>query len=344
MKIFVGNFFRKFFATLLMFVFWAVFLVTTFSFALYQTFFNEDFYKQDLVKASHDFLIHEGQKYIDFQPIADINKKDFTALLEKVILKEDLVMVVDNIVNQIENLTIGERGVVELKIPLKWLSAKSEIFSDQVVNYLFENLPKCEKVDEVYLREFNCIPEGLPKDDFSGSFKLALDRKLMSDLPDDFNFKFQVPDQFIGKNIGDFFSDLTGQAFMILGGALLLMLVVIGLLVFTPWSAVMKWVSKTVFLGSLSVILAAMFLNVFVPAIFDKLMKSIDMSVLNYNAWMSLYILFMGAFTINLLKIVFTIAIISLGFWITGMLFYRNKKSTLKNGDRATNSEYQELH
>jgi len=340
----VGNFFRKFFATLLMFVFWIVFLSTTFSFAIYQTFFKEDFYKRDLVNAAHDFIIHAGQRYIDFQPIANINKKDFADLMEKIILKEDLVMAVDSVAEQLDNLTIGENGVAEIKIPLKWLSVKSTVFSDQIVDYLFEKLPKCEKADQAYLREFNCIPEGLPKDDFAGSFKLALDRKLVSDLPDDFNFKFQVPDQFAGENVGNLFKGLTSQVFLILGGFLLLVLVVIGLLVFTPWSAVMKWISKTVFLGSLSTILVAMFLNVFVPVLFDKLTKSVEVSVLSANEWMSLYILFMGAFTVNLLKFVFPIAIISLGFWIMGMFFYRNKQTILKNANRETDSGYKELH
>lgn len=339
----MGRFFRKFFATLLMFVFIGIFLTTAFCFAFYQTFFNVDFYKKDLVKAAHDFVVHEGQKYMDFQPIAAINKSDFVAIMDTVVSAKDLEGVVNDVAEQVRDLKVGQDGIVELIIPLDWLERKSGVFSEKIVDYLFENLPRCELGEEDYFKEFNCLPTGLSKDDFASAFRLALDRKLISDLPNDFNFQFVVPNQFRGLNVGAFIDGVTSKFFFVLIGALLLMLACIGLLIFSPWSAVMKWVAKTVFLSSLFTILTAMILNISVPVIFDKLVHSFDVSILNYNAWISIYILFAGAFTVNLLKVIFPLAIISLGFWIVGMLFYRNKSVT-SYGDSEINTGYQDLH
>lgn len=325
-----------------MFIFFGIFVSTAFGFALYSTFLNREFYRGDLVKAAHELIIHEGQKYIDFQPIVNIDKKDFSAILEKIVLKQDLIAMIDNIVEQFNDLIIGDQGIVELKIPLSWMAEKGGDFGEIVSDYLFENLPKCDSLDEGYLREFNCIPEGLPREDFKNAFRLAFDRKLLSDFPDDFNFQIKLLPQLEGENLGYFLNNLIIRIFIILGGAMFLMLVMIALLVFKPWSAVMKWTSKTVFLASLSTILAAMFLNVFIPVLFDRLINSIDVSLLSYNAWMAIYIIFIGAFTVNLLKIVFPIALISLGFWIAGMLFHKNK--LVQNAVDTTDPDYKALH
>ncbi|MDD3861925.1 MAG: hypothetical protein PHP74_03505, partial [Candidatus Gracilibacteria bacterium] len=301
-----------------------------------------DFYGGMLAKSSRDLIVNEGQKYIDFQPIAHMDKADFSAILGKIVLEEDIVSAVDEVADQFNNLVVDEKGVVEVKIPLWWLEEKGVLFGENLSVYFFESLPKCEVAEEDYLRDFSCIPDGLVKEDFTSRFKLAFDRQFISDFPDDFSFKIKLPSQFGGENVGDFFANLTWNFFHILVFSLFFILLTIGLLVFRPWSAVMKWVSKTVFLASLSTILFAMFLNVFIPVLFDRLVNSIDVSILSYNAWMGIYILFVGAFTVNLLKIVFPVAIISLGFWIVGMLFYRNKQ--LENECGKANSEYKELH
>ena len=325
-----------------MFVFIPIFLVTTFSFSIYKTFFTAEFYENNLVNGAHDFFVSEGQKYIDFAPVADMKKEDFSALAEKIITKEDLKSVVSEIILQMKNLRVGEKGVVELEIPLRWLGEKSSLFSEVITNYLFETLPKCSGMAQNYLEKFDCMPEGLSKEDFSAAFKLALDRKLVSDLPDSFSFKFQIPEQFSNKNIGAFFDELTSKVFFILACVLLFILVIIGLLIFSPKFDVMKWIAKTVFLASLITILVVMVMNVFVPVVFDKLVKSIDVSVMSYNAWMSVYILFVGAFTVNLLKIVFPLSVVGLGFWIVGMIYHC--KNNLNDGSTKINTGYKELH
>jgi len=325
-----------------MFVFIPVFLVTTFSFSIYKTFFSAEFYQNNLAKSVHDFVVSEGQKYIDFQPIANIKKDDFSALIEQVITKEDLGSVISEIIVQMRDLQVGDKGVIELNIPLKWLGEKSVVLGDVFANYLFENLPQCQLINQNYLEKFDCIPKNLSKEDFSTAFNLALDRKLVSDLPDSFNFKFQIPEQFSNRNVGQFFDELTSKVFLILGCVLLFMLVIIGFLIFSPKFAVMKWIAKTVFLTSLITILTVMVMNVFVPVVFDKFVKSIDVSVMSYNAWMSVYVLLVGAFTVNLLKIVFPLSIISLGFWIVGMIYHCKKN--LNNGDPKVNTRYKDLH
>lgn len=327
-----------------MFVFMGLFLVTGFGFAMYKTFFSADFYRDDLVKSVHDFLVYEGQRYIEFSPVKQIKKSDFTAIMDDIITNDDLKDAVDDVVMQLKSVKVGDDGLVHVKITLDWLTRKGAVFGGKVADYLFENMPRCDSADESnYLVEFDCIPKDLPKEDFVKVFDAGLDKKFISDLPDSFDLEFNLPEKFAGENFGVFVKELGNKVFLVLVAALVVVLFLIGLLVFSPKIIVMKWMAKTIFFSSFIAILAVMFLNVFVPAIFDKLLQTCDLNIPGQNALMSLYILFIGALTVNLLKIVFPLAVISLVFWIVGMVYGRGQKE-IAYGNTRTGTGYKELH
>ncbi|MFA6918057.1 MAG: hypothetical protein WC285_04500 [Candidatus Gracilibacteria bacterium] len=314
--------------------------MANFCFAAYKTFAGTDFYQKDLVKSAHDFIVYESQRYIDFQPITKIKKSDFSALMDEIVTTDDLNSVMEDVIRQVKTLEIGENGAVQFDISLKWLSEKGDVLTYEITNYLFENLPKCDFGAIPNVAEFNCIPVDMPKEDFAGIFKSIFDREFISNLPDSYNLQFNVPSQFSGINLSAFFHELVGKLFLVLFGSLLLIWVLIGLLAFSPKIIVVKRMAKTLFLASLVTVLSVMFLNIFIPVIFDKLIHSLDINILGYNAWMSVYILFVGAFTMNLLKIVFPLAIISLGFWIFGMIYSKNNHY----GSTEVNTRHKELH
>ena len=338
----LGNFLRKFLATIFMMTFIVVFIVVTFIWGIYSTFFNADFYKGSFTDSVYNLLVYDGQRYIEFQPIAEIKKSDFTSMMQMIISKEDLKVMVSDVVSQVQILKVDDQGFLELKIPMKWLSKKTTLFSEVMSNYLYGNLPKCTPDQQDYLREFECVPDTLPRADFDSALKLALDRKLISDFPDEFNLKFQVPEQFQGKDLRVFFNDLSAKIFLVCVMVLTILLILIGLMVFRPFVKVLRWELRTIFLASFLSLLTAMALNILIPIIFDKLLSISSAASINYNAWLSVYILIVGSFTNNLLKLLIPIILGSLVLWITVMIY--DKRNSPKNGSTKIDREYQELH
>lgn len=329
-------------AAILMLTFIVAFIVVTFIWGLYSTFFNGDFYKGSFTDSVHNFLVYDGQRYIDFQPISEIQKGDFTSMMQTIISKEDLKAVVSDVVSQVQTLQVDGNGIIELKIPMKWLSKKTTLFSEVMSNYLYGNLPKCTADQQDYLREFNCVPEMLSKEDFDSALKLALDRKLISDFPDEFVFKFQIPEQFKNRNLRLFFSEITTKIFLVSIMALAILLILIGLMIFRPFTKVLRWEFRTIFLASFLSLFTAMALNILVPIIFDKLLSLLKEVPTNYNALLSFYILIVGSFTNNLLKLLIPIMLGSLVFWIAAIIF--DRRNSAKYGSTKINRGYQELH
>jgi hypothetical protein len=325
-----------------MLTFIVAFILITFVWGIYSTFFSADFYKGSFADSVYNFVVYDGQRYIDFQPIAEIKKSDFTSMMQTIISKEDLKIVIGDVVSQVQDVKVNEDGIIELKIPMQWLSKKTALFSEVISNYLYKNLPKCAKDKQNYFSEFDCVPQGLSQDDFDSAMKLALDRKLISDFPDEFNLKFQVPEQFADKDLRLFFSDITTKIFLVSIMGLTFLLFLIGLLIFRPFTKVLRWEFRTIFLASFLSLFTAMALNIFIPIVFDKMLSLAEEAPVNYNALLSVYILIVGSFTNNLLKLLIPFILGSLVLWITAIVF--DKRNAIKYGSTKIDREYQELH
>lgn len=335
---------RKLLASILMLVFVALSLPVALGLGIYGTFFNKGFYETQFVDVVYDYFIFEGQQYIDFQPLKNIRKEDFSALLEKIIDKKDLALAVSTVVDGMNDLTVDPLGVVTVKIPMFWLTQKEEAFAQATSAYLYEHLPKCTVDQTDYYREFKCVPVGLPQDDFTSAFRLALDRELLSDIPNEFVFRSSVPEQFRGQYVHAIVSDFMTKVILALLAIFAILLVAMGLLIYKPWVRVFKWEIKAVFFAALWITLLMMVLNIFVPTIMDKLLNSQGVEVAKFSNYISVYILIMGALTKNVLKFVVPMFVISLGFWIVGMIYDRNKNIIEQHGITKTHTNYKGLH
>ncbi len=224
---------------------------------LYLTVFNKDFYSSDEFTAySYDLALSELPKYFDgnlpegFSPeyVSDVIKKYITAAELKPLIA-DFGMQIS------EAIKIGGNRVFTLDLGV--FRDKRNLIVEEFANHLVGNLNTCIDSSVYVLENPRCIPTGISKNDFIRQFKSTLDRKLFSQVPDQFTFSLNLPSV---EKSGIF--ELSYLLVYVYLSILIILLILVGLLVFKPFVRILKWI---IFGILSSLILFAIF--VFVPTV-----------------------------------------------------------------------------
>ncbi|GAG18366.1 unnamed protein product, partial [marine sediment metagenome] len=243
-----------------------------------------------------------------------IEEDDLRDILKDVFEKEDIALVIDSIVEQFEAISIEESNVVEMKIPLEWLVEKGDVVAEKVAEKLADNLEFCEGSVDLSEDFFDCIPEGITRTDFEDRLRIEFEKEVLSDMPSEFVFDFQVPEEIAG-NIADFFNGTINKVFLVSGLVLLLILFLIGLIIFRPWIRILKWEAKTLFLASFFALLTLVGSKV----VFEKLVAR------GLDWYFNICSFLIGALCENLFLYLIPVVVVSLGLWIVGIVFDKRK-------------------
>lgn len=225
---------KKFFAILVVLVFVVLAVPFAFIWNVYSNLGDEGFYKGKLVDYGYDLLIEELPKNIKLEQFPSLKEDDFRSLLGKVFSKDDFSLLIDEFVGNLKNLK-EENGELHLKIPLNILNKKDDLLAQELTNLLYEKLPACQAATTG-----ECLPANLSKIDFQAQLKNELDRTVFANLPDDVVIAKFIPQQFNGDFLGAIRHGF--GLFFLIGAALLgFLLVVLALIIWSPWKRVVVW-------------------------------------------------------------------------------------------------------
>lgn len=322
--------FRTILASLLALIFTLLVLPVTFLWSVYSTFFNREFYREDFVDVTYDFIVEDGPKLLNIkekQELAAVSEKDLSDLFQKIFSKEDVAEFFDSTVeNLIDSLGYIENQKVRVKISLDLLSKKRGLIATEVSDLLYERLSECDQNNVASDREFKCIPSGLAKIDFTAKFKSMMDKEVFAKMEDELIFDFNVPEGIEGDVLGflkQTFSWLFVAALLFLG----LDLFLIGMVIMEPWYKVLRWEAKTILIPGIVMLFFSIFLK-FSSGIFEKIYLSTNQNPdeSGLNLVKAVLDLFLGSLSGTLLIYAIPAFVISLGLWITAIVYQRKFK------------------
>ncbi|MDP2642657.1 MAG: hypothetical protein Q8P62_02345 [Candidatus Peregrinibacteria bacterium] len=227
--------------------------------ALYLTVFNKDFYTSDEFLAySYDLAIVELPNYLEGNLPEDFSSEYVSDVIKKYFTPAEFKPIISDFGDQVgEAIKVG--GNREFNIDLSVFTEKRNLIAEEFANHLVENLNTC--IDSsIYVAENpRCIPSGVSKGDFVRQFKATFDRKLFSQVPNQFSFSLDLP-TINGSGI----FDLAYTIFYAYMAFLIVLLIIGGLLIFRPFIRILKWIILGL-LNSLVLFTASIFVPTLLP-------------------------------------------------------------------------------
>ncbi|MFH1533611.1 MAG: hypothetical protein ABID64_01640, partial [Nitrospirota bacterium] len=242
-----------------------------------------------------------------------LDRDQFVEMLRDVYSSEDLVAIVENVEKQIKEAKFNEEGILYLNIPFDWMKEKAPILAESIAEMVIGDLEPCESIAEFDVNQHNCIPEGVLVSTVKDGVKLELEEQILVDVPEVYEFEIDTAgiDAQVGEDVSDYFMGILNNAFIICLVVLAVVLLLIALVVFRPFTRVMKWEFRAIFLAS--IIPLVTFISLYFLA--EKL------EFTETQAQFDLIALLIRSLSQTLIYHLVPIVIVSLGFWILFMVF-----------------------
>ncbi len=223
---------RKILIGLIGIIFVPIAVLTVFSLGFYNTLSSEDFYKETLVEEGYEATTTYIQGLIK-EEIDQIPEEEILEIITKNIEKKDLSVFLEGLYKDISNLEIKNKEL-KIEISLDILIDKKDSIFESLVNYTWENFPKCESKDQE-----NCIPQNISEKDFKARAIADLNNKTLGELPTSLTFDIVIETKHEGK-ITEYLSEMKKIAISTSRAILLLLLVIVALIVLHPWKKILK--------------------------------------------------------------------------------------------------------
>lgn len=319
--------FRNVLAGFLSTVFVLFFLPLAFVAGVYTTFADKDFYTGEFVDVVYESLLTELPKLAVSKAAPGLAVEDVKSLIQEIISKDDLRAAVLDLVNQFVLAEVRD-GKIQGKISLKWLSGKTDLIAEKTSALVVTKLPVCGRGEEPFTETegIKCVPKGMAQRDVEMMIKNLLKNGGFADLPGEFVYNLDAPGNFQG-NISEFFTRIAGYVFLAGGLFLFLILLLIGLINFRPWSRILKWEFKTIFCGALFLAMTAVFMF-YMPNLFKIFYSNFHAGLASDEVELvaKLIDLLIGSVAKNLLIFSVPATVGSLAGWIVSGIFYSRKK------------------
>ncbi len=300
---------RKFFASFLVSVFILVFIPVNLALGGFITFFEEDFYREEFTDTVYNFFIDQIPQKIDVSVFSPLDHQKLKEIFKEVYTREDILVVVDDIIAQIQD---SEEETLKVKVSFKHLLNKSDLVSEKIADYLYANLDLCENFDDFSNNDVDCIQPDMAQIDFENRVNFTFDKQVLSVLPDQFVFDAHMSKENFQKLI----YNVLGAGILIL----VLILALIAFVIFRPWHKIIKWEGKALALASI-VLLVLVFNMIVLPQTFLQDSKQ--------AVYLSFYVLIFGSLASKLIYYVVPVFVVGLILWIGGKFY-----------DKDVNNEY----
>lgn len=311
---------RKVLAGFLVFIFIVLALPVATLFGFYKTFLDEDFYKGELLDGVYEMWIDTIPSDVEWEEqFGTLDRDQFIVMLREVYSSEDLVSVVEEIEEQISDAKFNEKNVLYLDIPFDWMREKAPVLAESIAEIVISDLEPCESIEEFDVNQHNCIPEGVLASTVKDGIKIDLERQILIDIPEVYEFEVKLVEMEsqVGEDVSDYFSRALNNGFTISIVVLIIVLLLIALMIFRPFSRVMKWEFRAIFLASIVPLVT--YTSLYFLA--EKLEFS------ETQAQFDLIALIIRSLSQTLIKYLIPITIISLGLWILFMVLDKKDDS-----------------
>lgn len=304
---------RNLIAGFLSFIFVVTATPSFFAFGFYKTFSDKDFYSEEFSEVVYEAIANQLPKFFNYEDFKALTENDVEDLFRKIITKDDLHLVITELVQEFGEAKVKQDHTIEMNISLDWLADKEDILAREFTELLYKRLPKCaqSKVDAKN-EGFNCVPSDIAKIDFQQQIQRNLENGFFAKLPKEYSFFVNVPEKFEG-NLKDFFEKIFQTALITISFFLLIILILIALVTFSPPWKILKWETKTIFSATLILSISTVFL-LFSPEIVLKIYDKFALPIPRDEilAYEKVWEFFSQAVAFNILKYSLPIAIVSL--------------------------------
>lgn len=308
--------FRIAIAVLLALIFGLVAIPTFFIRGIVSTYFNPAFYEGSVVEESHEYLVD----FLDDQISEDENVKDYfnraqvDALVREYITSADLRTVVQDFISQMNNIFDGRKSNL-IVVSLEPLRDGIPGMGNDIATHIVDGTPVCDEEIED-LTEFlknglpECVPQEIEKSSLINPLALEIEKNMLDMIPGEFSLDLNTA----GEGDTASFTQLLfifKYAQMILPLFMLILLLLMTLVVYKPYTRTMKFIGSSFALGGiLSLIAGQLFSRI--PDIFKE-------SINGLNSFYSYLIDFIVA-RINTYSLYFIgigILVILIGFYLS---------------------------
>lgn len=318
---------RRLIAGFLMSCFVILSIPLAIAFGFYATFGDEDFYRGEFVDLSYELVVSQFPGMVDIKDHSYITEEDLIELAREVLQKKDLALVLDSLIAQFEEIEVDAQHEIEFSFPLSWLTGKDVEIADGLSGLLLEKLPKCDaSVVDFNFDNLKCLPAGLSEKKLKMELEKIVKTRIFGDIHDEYVFALRLPSAIEG-NFSSFLKDTFFFFFVAALVLLVVILILIALLVYKPWSNIMRVLAKTVFVSSFCLAIN-LWLVLWLPgALQENLSSGLESDIL-----LSFSTLVLGSVVRKMLLFSMPILLISLVFYI----FYSYKyKDYLKANDAS---------
>lgn len=262
-------------AVLLVLIFALVTIPTFFIRSFVNTYLNPTFYQGQVVEESHDYLVSFLQDQVkEDELISEYFKdEDIEKLITDYFPIESLQEVVQDFITQLNNLSEG-RLANDISISLMPLKQRIPDMAGEVANHIAEQIPYCEEGTDLVVEEINmdnglptCIPVEVEISSIENPLKRELEKNLNDLIPGEFSLDLEN-----GENAKtNEFKQLLfvfKYAQMILPLFLIIVLLLMALIIYKPYTKTIKFIGSSFALGGIfSVVAGQLFLQLPTSAI-----------------------------------------------------------------------------
>jgi hypothetical protein len=185
-----------------------------------------------------------------------VSEDDFVKYFALSFSKEDFANQIAYSFDMVSSSSVDpETYDVNIVFPLNFLSEYKENISSNFSSVFFNVLPKCsEALDVEY-----CVPENFDLEMFNNEIERDFERYFYNAFPDEFSIVWHVGESYSGT-LADVYLKMRFYIYSFASLILLSLLVLISLILFKPFSLIVKWISVLLFVSSgLSIFLFSFF-------------------------------------------------------------------------------------
>jgi hypothetical protein len=241
-------------AVLLTLIFALLTIPTFFIRSIVKTYLNPAFYEGPVIEESHEYLIEFLNEQVaeDENVAIYFNEADIDELTRKTITSDDLRVVVQDFIAQMNNISDGRKSNV-IAVSLMPLKENIPDMASSIASNIIEQTPDCEEeIDD--LEAFisnglpNCIPVEIEKSAIENPLALEIEKNLYDMIPGEFSLDLNSAEAGDAAAFTQLLFILK-YAQMILPLFMLILLLLMSLIIYKPYTRIMKFIGGSFLLG-----------------------------------------------------------------------------------------------